>query len=30
MVKLVVGDYKTLKPAFEALGYKVEELKLPE
>ncbi len=30
MAKLVVGDYETLKPQFEALGYKVEELKLPE
>jgi zinc protease len=30
MAKLVVGDLENLKPAFEAMGYKVEELKLPE
>ncbi|PWK51706.1 M16 family metallopeptidase [Pleionea mediterranea] len=30
MAKLVVGDMETLKPQFEALGYKVEALKLPE
>lgn len=29
MAKLVVGDAATLKPEFEALGYKVEMLELP-
>jgi zinc protease len=30
MVKLVVGDIAVLKPQFEALGYKVEEVKLAD
>ena len=30
MAKLVVGDATTLKPEFEALGYKVEILELPK
>ncbi len=30
MLKLVVGDFKTLKPKFEELGYKVEEVELAE
>lgn len=30
MIKLVVGDYKTLKPQFEAMGYDVELIELPK
>lgn len=30
MLKLVVGDFETLKPKFEELGYKVEEVELAE
>ena len=30
MLKLVVGDFETLQPKFEELGYKVEEVELVE